>query len=84
MACVCVLKCISLTRSFSSFFLCNLKQQPFISLMFHVNGHVISRSCSGWKKWRAVMSGSVQQQCHFISFALCAMLQFWFTRAFHV
>lgn len=66
------------------FFVFLLEAAVYLSLMFRVGERAISRGCFGWKRWRAVMSGGVQQQCNFVSYALCAMLQFWFTRAFHV
>lgn len=44
--------------------------------MCRVGEHAISRRGFGWKRRGAVMSSGVQQQCNFVSYALCAMLQF--------
>lgn len=73
--CVCVSECISLTRCFFLFGL--LEAAAFhLSLMFHVDGRVIIRSCFDWKRWRAVMSGGVRHAVWGV--AAAAVMSFYF------
>lgn len=64
------------------FFLCFvlfflLEAAVYLSLMCRVvNTQSAEEAGFGWKRRGAVMSSGVQQQCNFVSYALCAMLQF--------